>query len=417
MNTSKQINVMILLVFLAVFATGAYTLWDQDRASEAEDKQLEHTITRGAFLFTQNCRACHGDAGEGGAAANRLRAAPALNRQDLQGTLENTEGEEIRDPIEYANDFKFIYYTITCGRVGKVMPAWGQSQGGTLNEEQIKQLTVFILNGASSLHEEADEDGAEASEEAGPATPWEEAREFAQRGVPAFHENGDDHNELELAQAIDESQTEIVLNHVVFEKAPAVLANERLAILGEDGLTAELLLVTAVDAETNTITVERGVGSTDASAFPAGTEVLNQPVVPEGQIVELSCGQRAGSQVVLPPEPPSATLSITAQGSAWNKTALSAIAGGELTITVQNNDDGTGHDWVLYGGEDADAPRLAGTEIENGVVTQSLDFGPLEPGEYYYNCEVHPGQMEGVLTSYAPGTGPGTPAADATETP
>jgi hypothetical protein len=75
---------------------------------------------------------------------------------------------------------------------------------------------------------------------------------------------------------------------------------------------------------------------------------------------------------------------------------------------------------VLFNGEDADAPRLAGTEIENGVVTQSLEFGTLDPGAYYYNCEVHPGQMEGTLTSYAPGTGPGTagtPAADATETP
>ena len=92
MNTSKQINIMILLVFLSVFATGAYTLWDQTRAEEAEGEQLEKTIWRGAWLFSQNCRTCHGDAGEGGQASNRLRIAPALNRPDLQGMVEDAEG-------------------------------------------------------------------------------------------------------------------------------------------------------------------------------------------------------------------------------------------------------------------------------------------------------------------------------------
>lgn len=412
MNTSKQINVMVLLVFLAVIVTGAYTLWDPSRAGEAQDKQLENTVRRGAYLFSQNCRVCHGDAGEGGQASSRLRAAPALNRADLQGT----DADGLRDDVQYANDYKFVYYTITCGRVGKVMPAWAQSQGGPLNEEQIKQLTTFILNGAGAPQEDTGDatptPGAAAVDE---KTPWDIAREFAWRGEPAFHVEGDDKSELSLTEAVTEDATTLTLNRVgittVAEDgtksfSPLVSVNERLSIIDEEaGETVEIFTVTAVDPETNTVTVERGVGRTSAAPHKAGTELLQPPVPGEGAPVERSCGQIAGEQAVAAPEPPSAALSITASGTAWNKKALSAVAGAALTITVQNNDDAIAHNWHLTEGVDPGGADVAATGIENGVNTQTLDFGPLDPGEYYYVCDVHT-NMEGVLTASAPGTAP-----------
>jgi mono/diheme cytochrome c family protein/plastocyanin len=412
MNTSKQVNVMVLLVFLAVFITAGYTLWDPTRAEDAQDEQLEGTVRRGAYLFSANCRFCHGDAGEGGSASNRLRAAPALNRDGLQGTIDG-----VRDPIKYANDYKFVYYTITCGRVGKLMPAWAQTQGGTLNAEQIKQLTTFIVNGAG-LHPAPSATPAEGDESAAEEEPeelaWDLAREFGQRGVEEFHIEGDDHLDLALAEAVAESDTTLVLNHVTVAGAQVVFPNERLSIIDEDGEAIEIFLVTDVGTETlpdgteiaaNPVTVERGVGTTDAGAHAAGIEVLKPPVPPAGEILEQSCGQIAGSQVVVPPEAPSAALSITAEGIAWNKTALSAIAGDDLSITVQNNDDATAHNWHLTEGADPGGDEVATTEIENGVITQTLDFGPLAAGEYYYVCDVHT-NMEGVLTAYAPGEGP-----------
>ncbi len=77
MNTSKQINIMVALVFAAVIAAGAYTIWDPHRAVDAQERQLDKTVNRGAFLFSQNCRVCHGDRGEGGQAANRMTAGAA----------------------------------------------------------------------------------------------------------------------------------------------------------------------------------------------------------------------------------------------------------------------------------------------------------------------------------------------------
>ena len=57
MNTSKQINIMVGLIFVSLIATGAYWMWDPDRARRRRrTRQLETTIERGAFLFSQNCR-------------------------------------------------------------------------------------------------------------------------------------------------------------------------------------------------------------------------------------------------------------------------------------------------------------------------------------------------------------------------
>lgn len=423
MNTSKQINVMILLLFFSVLVTAGYTLWDSGRANEAEDEQQEATIRRGAYLFSQNCRVCHGDAGEGGAASDRLRAAPALNRADLQGDVDG----EITD-VTFANAYKLVYDTISCGRVGKVMPAWAQVQGGTLNDEQIKQLTYFITQGGDE--------------------GWAIAAEFGRFNEEKLHLNSaDNRNELTLAEAIGEDDTVLHINGLRSSVGTALVnPGERLSILeeieapaegegdGEEEVvipeTIEVMVVIqddpdtevneAVDLDAGTVTVERGVGGT-AQAHAAGTHLLQPPSPPaEPAVVERACGQSAAAQPTLPPPTPTTAITLTAQATTWNYTQLSAIAGEALNITVQNNDEGVQHNWVLYDGDSSEADRLAETDLATGVSTQTADFGPLDAGDYYYNCEIHPGQMEGILTSYPPGEGPegaAAPAADATATP
>jgi mono/diheme cytochrome c family protein len=472
MNTSKQINIMILVVFLSVVAGAAYTLWDPERASEAKDHQLEQTVNRGAYLFSQNCAACHGDAGEGGAAANRLREAPVLN------ILSKYAGDDY-DEIAYANDYRFYYYTIVCGRLGRFMPAWGQSQGGPLNDEQIKQLTTFILRGG--------EEG------------WEQSQEYAYRGVEAFHIVGYDQFDLSLAEAVDESSDVLVLNHVTGEPpeegAPApqiVVPNDRLQI-GEGSDVEEIFVVLPavevnleedvdvdgtevvlddasglaegdifrIDSETltvvsingdsvtvtrdaneqnvtahtagtavfipsvqpnnNTVLVERGIGTTSPTAHEAGVEVFKPAIPPSDPVInERSCGATAGPAGPTPtPPPPSATMNIIAAGTAWNLPQLTGIAGVELTVNVDNQDEGVAHNFAVFNGGDSEAPLIAATDIENGPVQQTLTFGPLEAGTYFFTCEVHPGAMDGTLTVVAEGGTPAgqTPVPDTTPAP
>ena len=139
MNTGKQINAMVVVLFLLVISAGAYALWDNDRAETGEAEQVELSEERAANTYALNCRLCHGDRGEGGAAGGRLPEAPPLDRDDLRGI---EDGEFSQDAFDKA--FRFVSNTITCGRVGAKMPTWGQSQGGALSEEQIRQLAVLI---------------------------------------------------------------------------------------------------------------------------------------------------------------------------------------------------------------------------------------------------------------------------------
>jgi cytochrome c oxidase cbb3-type subunit III len=68
-------------------------------------------------LYKQNCSGCHGTEGRGGAAVS------------------------IGDPVYQALvDDAALHQIITNGLPGTLMPAWGQSAGGTLTEQQVDAL-------------------------------------------------------------------------------------------------------------------------------------------------------------------------------------------------------------------------------------------------------------------------------------
>lgn len=76
---------------------------------------------RGASLFDQNCVVCHGPDGEG-----RVGAALAKNFSSIRPDL-------------------LVKTTISNGIVGSAMPAWSQARGGPLAEQDINDLTAFVL--------------------------------------------------------------------------------------------------------------------------------------------------------------------------------------------------------------------------------------------------------------------------------
>ena len=153
MNTGKQINAMVLVLFLTLIAVGAYTIWDPFRSDDALSVQNEETAMFGAETFAMNCRLCHGDRGEGGQFGGRLAAAPALDRPELQGIVDGAFNRAAFD-INY----RLVTNTIMCGRAGTSMPTWGESQGGTLSDEQIRQLVVLITEGHWELAQEHADD-------------------------------------------------------------------------------------------------------------------------------------------------------------------------------------------------------------------------------------------------------------------
>jgi mono/diheme cytochrome c family protein/plastocyanin len=391
MNTSKQINIIVALVFLAVLMTGAYTMWDPSRAEDAKATQLSKTIERGAFLYSQNCRVCHGDAGEGGQAGDRLNIrgvaiAPALNRPDLQGKDDQGVISEQNKKLS----FTLMVNTITCGRVGKAMPTWGQSQGGTLNDEQIRQLATFITDG----------------------TGWEQSKEIGREGIHNVnvHVSGDDSDGIKLAQALDETATTVYLSLI-----DPLGKGSRIEIDGE------LMSITAnPDKDAKSVTVERGLGTTKPAAHEAGVLVYKPPVPPDAPaIVQAACGQTAPAPTSTPsgpPAPPSATLTISAQAMAFDKDTLVALADTPLTLTFDNKDTGVPHNIHFFKGEDATGETVAQTALATGPDIATLNFGPLAAGTYFYQCDVHP-QMLGTLTVAAAGAGAATTPSAVEATP
>jgi mono/diheme cytochrome c family protein len=190
MNTSKQVNIMIGLLFLSVVVFGAYIAWEPTRSSDAEDNQAELFADRGAVLFINNCRGCHGMEGEGHIAPALATNAFLILGEDNEFGLEPTADGEA-DGIR-----SFLHNTISCGRTGSFMPVWAQEQGGALSRIQIDYLVELITSGRwdvvakDALHHDLEVNelapklGLFADLRAGALTVEEAAAELEALGAP-----------------------------------------------------------------------------------------------------------------------------------------------------------------------------------------------------------------------------------------
>ena len=153
MNTQKQIAVMVALLFIFAGSCAAYTVIELPyRAVDQIQWHEDQSIERGALLFANNCRTCHGIQGEGS-------VGPPLNKPEFQN----------QDPLVLARNRALIKRTLQCGRAGTLMPAWLNTNQGSLNERQLEHLVNLLTQPATK----EDEDGNPVSK------GWEEAVHFA----------------------------------------------------------------------------------------------------------------------------------------------------------------------------------------------------------------------------------------------
>jgi mono/diheme cytochrome c family protein len=112
------------LVFMAVLVAGfvAYRVREPSLRADANHAQRASYTKLGKQLFADNCAECHGDNGEGGG------DAPTLNSKEFLGA---TSDGQIQ--------------ALTAGGVsGTEMRAWSLEFGGTLTDEQVKQLVTYL---------------------------------------------------------------------------------------------------------------------------------------------------------------------------------------------------------------------------------------------------------------------------------
>lgn len=71
------------------------------------------------------------------------------------------------------------------------------------------------------------------------------------------------------------------------------------------------------------------------------------------------------------------------------------VAAGTVTFTADNTDTGVSHNFAVYTDE-AFTDLVGQTKICTAPCTETVTL-TLEPGDYFFRCEVHPKQMTGKI--------------------
>ncbi len=111
------------LVFMLALIVGffAYRVREPDLRRTALKEQTASYIHLGDQLFATSCSSCHGKAGIGG-------SGPVLNSKEF--LAETIDGQ--------------MQLLIAGGVAGSDMPAWSQDFGGTMTDEQVRQIVTYL---------------------------------------------------------------------------------------------------------------------------------------------------------------------------------------------------------------------------------------------------------------------------------
>ncbi len=88
------------------------------------------------------------------------------------------------------------------------------------------------------------------------------------------------------------------------------------------------------------------------------------------------------------------TVEVSAADMAFSVETITAPAGESFTVTFTNN-EAVPHNFSVYteeGGEE-----IAVGNVINEGETDEITIEGLEPGEYFFVCDVHPTEMTGTL--------------------
>jgi len=126
LERTQKIEVLLGTVgtILIVVALFIYILNERIRIDASQAEILATQLNDAMTLYAENCSVCHGIAGEG------ISSIPALDNDGLRSM---TPGDFTRIIAE--------------GRYNTAMPAWSQSNGGSLSDYQVSELVALVQFG------------------------------------------------------------------------------------------------------------------------------------------------------------------------------------------------------------------------------------------------------------------------------
>jgi plastocyanin len=89
-------------------------------------------------------------------------------------------------------------------------------------------------------------------------------------------------------------------------------------------------------------------------------------------------------------------LAQTATDNKFSPTSFTIDHGTKATLTLQNKGTAT-HNWHVLNVKNPDGSDIK-TDLTDGGKTATISFEVDQPGQYPYQCDVHPTEMKGTLT-------------------
>lgn len=146
-----QVKIIIGTVafMLAMMVFGYAALREPARLERFTLAREGRQVEAGAYLYFNNCASCHGENGRGeecydaatgeaiGCIGLPLNYAPLLCN-DVSQRMEAMNWQGSKEA--------FIQATVASGRYGTQMPTWSQQFGGPFREDQVVDVTRFVLN-------------------------------------------------------------------------------------------------------------------------------------------------------------------------------------------------------------------------------------------------------------------------------
>jgi hypothetical protein len=105
-------------------------------------------------------------------------------------------------------------------------------------------------------------------------------------------------------------------------------------------------------------------------------------------------------------EPDGTTLELTASGLAFDTRCLAAPADKPFEVLLHNEDDATPHNFAIYT-DSSLAENLFRGDTFSGPADKTYTVDPLDAGDYYFQCDVHPTSMNGTFVVAGAGGGGG----------
>jgi len=102
-----------------------------------------------------------------------------------------------------------------------------------------------------------------------------------------------------------------------------------------------------------------------------------------------------GFSAAAPPAPKGA-VQITAHNLAFDQRTVNAPAGKPFTLTFDNEAPGVPHNVSIYTNASATTALFKGALV-TGPKTIDYHVGGLQPGSYFFRCDVHPTLMTGTF--------------------